>query len=322
LKYPLTGEVSESDVTAVTKINLMINIGDEGVIMELSICGVAGCASPTGNRICRTHRDALRKVLAELRTLPLEVELTMTRQSRTGGAQVGSIGDFGRERPMPFDGFSSDVLGELRAVLGCWSGEVTAAHPHLRRTGELRTAASVAETAGKLLNVLGLFAGLPEAPRGLRELSAVADRARAVIDRRGDRVYLGICSAETADGECPEDLYALVERHQVTCRSCGATWGVSERRDWLRRALQDAEATAKDIAAGAGEISGVVLNVKTIRSWAAKELVETVGYTEEGVALHKVGEVLEYAEGVDERKRMRGFLRKIETDVAQIAESA
>jgi len=295
--------------------------------VDVKPCGVAFCSSPTGARLCRTHKDQLRDVLRDLAgrgdggglALPIEVELTVTRQARTGGAVTGSRGGGEQERPLMFVERAADVLRDLREVVYRWSAEVVTANPHLRlRPADAGRGADVAETAGAVLNVLGLLSALDEAPRALRELSAVAREAERVIDRRGDRVYLGICSATCEDGECQEELYALEDADEITCRGCGNRWGVWERREWLRAALEETEASARDIAAGAGEIAGVVLNTKTIRAWAAKGLIETVGHDDEGIPLHRVGEVLEYAEGVEERKRNRGFLRGL----AQTAESA
>lgn len=155
----------------------------------------------------------------------------------------------------------------------------------------------------------------------LSEIDRCARVLRSLVRGPQESRYLGVCGYEHATelqpgitriDPCPGDVYARVHRdgstaRTGTCRTCGATVDTDARRAWLDGEVRAHAFSARDIADAYG------LNVKTIRSWAARGLstglLRSYWRTDAGIVadwveppegvhrerLHYVGDVLDMA---------------------------
>lgn len=258
-------------------------------------CGVSSCETPTHDRICPTHRDELASLLRSIATggvlrvrihkdwdpiarvhiarepeydrapgLWEELETTLTRQAKMGRSGIKVRSNSHSE--VSFHEDASTVKAEAMRTIRHWKAVFTAANRHLS-TGPTHLPAVCTWLAG----FPALLAGLTDAAVMHADLLALAHYKHGsiprVIDRGPDRVYLGICSGRTEDGDmCTEDVYAIEGYTHVSCRACNTTHEVAVRREKLRAAMEHVEATAVDCSRMA-DMWGTPVTTDRIRKW-------------------------------------------------------
>lgn len=258
-------------------------------------CGVSSCEAPTHDRICPTHRDELASLLRSIATggvlrvrihkdwdpvarkhiarepeydrapgLWEELETTLTRQAKMGRNSIPVRGT--GEKGTPFHEAASDVRKQATATIRHWKAVFASANTHLS-TGPTSPAA----VCSWLASFPALLAQLADAVAMHADFLALAHHKHGtiprVIDRAPDRLYLGICSGRTEDGDmCTEDVYAIEGYTHVSCRACNTTHEVAVRREKLRAAMEHVEATAVDCSRMA-DMWGTPVTTDRIRKW-------------------------------------------------------
>ncbi len=245
-------------------------------------CQAIGCDRPTETNLCRRSLDELTTALHELAGSTVErrnrdesthdkeprpglyADLldTLTRQSNTGTASIGWItGE--TETSIPFHAAASDTRQLADTTIGTWARSLADLHPHLTLT-----ATTTPDAAGWMATFPGLLAEHPQAGHMHADITSLVARIRRVIDRPPDKVYVGQCGAILEDGtDCPADLYAAPNRAWVECPSCGGSWNVTDRKQFLLQAVEDQLATPGEISRALSTLMEQV-SASMIRSYA------------------------------------------------------
>lgn len=239
--------------------------------MADQICTVQGCARPAQSGLCARCTTALRDTLVALARGPRDAhgaiepglldDLTdvVARLMRSGAAT--GVLSRSAEVPLIFHPAASEVAWVARDTLTVWARELAQVNPHLSVTGSTAT-----EVAAWLSRYPALIAAHPQAADLHDEITAMADTVRRMVDIRPGKVYLGACGAEPGGVACTDDLYALDGASSARCRSCGAVWDVSVRRDELLELVRDQLAPAADIARALSTL-GRPVTVARIGMW-------------------------------------------------------
>ena len=191
-------------------------------------CGSCGSEDAT-RPLCTTCTGRLEWMLAETDALCTELTTTVTRQAKTRSTGNAPSG----EKPLPFHHGASEAYTALRSTLKNWSGWVLGklADEHIYARPPLP--ATPERLATFLLAWVDWLSRRDEAPAFYAELVDRVRRAQTMVDNAPDMVTLGPCGATHEGQECTEPLRAVAGRPEVTCRTCGNTWDVQERRDWM-----------------------------------------------------------------------------------------
>lgn len=138
----------------------------------------------------------------------------------------------------------------------------------------------------------------------LDELLDLERRLRRFVDVPPSRWYAGPCTAGqsnlTFTALCGADLYAVLDRDEVTCSECEATYSITERRAWLLAAADDRLEPASAIAR-AVKVLGDYPHPESwlaqrIRQWSARKQLEVRGSIKLAGRLrptYRIGDVLD-----------------------------
>lgn len=269
-------------------------------------CPVGACdrVMPGNLRVCRACSARLIRDLADVPSLGVNLEISLTRQARIGDRGAGRS----KETPIPWvqeareagDVLKSALVGWHRAlaqgaplVSGPLCAEYDCDHPscewaHLRRTPPANTPAGL---SAWLLRHRARLLRHPAVEEAVDEICDAVAQARIVVDRPADRIYAGPCA------ECDRDLYAQVGSSIVSC-ACGAVYGVTARREWMRR---EVEGLIGDSVWVAGVVTalGYPVSSSTIREWKRRGRITPRSYAPslnpgaEPRPLYRVGDVIE-----------------------------
>ncbi|HEV7651355.1 MAG TPA: hypothetical protein VGP26_24660 [Actinophytocola sp.] len=207
-----------------------------------------------------------RMVIAHSPGLLAELEVTIARQHRFGGAG----GRAGTEPPLPVHLAAAELAAVARNTIGTWARDVAELHPHLQLPGTHAAAAAWLATFPTLL------AEHPSAGELHEDITVLARRIRTMIDRPPDKVYLGICSARLQQVSarewllCPVDIYAERDKQVVQCPKCGTTHDAAWRRDRMLLKVDGQLATATD-ASRALSAYDCPVTASQIRKWAFRQ---------------------------------------------------
>lgn len=276
--------------------------------MHASTCVL--CPTPTEMFLCGIHWGRLERALGDVAWLSQELDVTLSRQSRAGTGTAGAGG--GREQSLPLHLGALQAGEHLRVILASWVRDLW--ETNAPRVGDEIPPLEVDNHA------VGLSRWLLRHPTWIQLHPAVDDlyeevleavnRARQAIDRAPGTVYLGQCSALVEGVECPEDLYGLVGRETVRCRTCGTEHQLAQRRQVLLDAVEHQYVPTTvlvGLVTGLGQhlTSAMVRNLKArgrITAWVRDETVEPDEHghqvrprldTDTGPDLFRVGEVLD-----------------------------
>jgi hypothetical protein len=216
------------------------------------------CDVPTNDGLmCRTDTARLSADLAALPALLRELQTTLTRQTKTGGDNVGT--STGKARPLPFDVQASDVGDVVTNTLSTWVRELDAgdtvgladnpralAHWMLVRIERIRSHIAAAEIAD--------------------EISYCVRIIRHAIDRRPDKVYLGPCQTIVEGAPCKTQLYAPATAEAYDCPQCGQPVNVAQRRQELLALIADQVGTVGTCCQVLA-MFGLEVKAHTIHNW-------------------------------------------------------
>lgn len=250
---------------------------------------VCACSRPITDsaNLCHPCTDSLRKTLAELPSWHQRLEITRTRQSKTGGRGIGVISR-STTQPLPWDERASRAARTLRHQLVAAIITLAADHP-----GRMPDD-SIPAMSTWLLGRLQQWRQHADAAELLDNLQAAVDDVTTVCDRQPDRIYLGQCSARHDEDstECPADVYADLGATVAYCaeRNCRATHVVSDRRRVLLDAVQDQLVDVPTLSAALSSLDQPV-TTSAIRGLIARGRLIPHGHDTAGTALYRVGDL-------------------------------
>jgi hypothetical protein len=266
------------------------------------------CQVPRGDELCgRQIRDAahlcsnctglLERMLAEVPSLAEDLEMTRARQSRTGGRSIG--GGHSSERPLPWSEHAAEAAGLLRSTLVSWAQVVVEERGVAVPRDTLRGVSSF------LLRHLEWLRHHPDAAELVDEVRFAVRQARQAVDRAPDRWYAGRCGHVDLEAQveaivmsgpapvpCAEELYVREGADTVQCRTCSTEHDVERRRAALSRRVEDQLASARELTTAVSNLARPI-SMNTIRSWVKRKRLVERGQTSDGVALYRVGDVLD-----------------------------
>jgi hypothetical protein len=266
------------------------------------------CQVPRGDELCgRQIRDVshlcsgcarlLERTLAEVPSLVEDLETTRARQSRTGGRSIG--GGHSSERPLPWSEHAAEAAVLLRSTLVAWAQVVV----EERGVGAPRD--TLGGVSGFLLRHVEWLRHHPDAAELVDEVRFAVRQARQAVDRAPDRWYAGRCGHVDLEAQveaivmsgpppvpCAEELYVREGADTVQCRTCSTEHDVERRRAVLTRRVKDQLASARELTTAVSNLARPI-SLNTIRSWVKRKRLVERGQTTDGVALYRVGDVLD-----------------------------
>jgi hypothetical protein len=224
------------------------------------VCPSCGCEQGAG-LLCARETDLLEKALGDVRWIVTELGVTMSKQARMGTPGKGGLA---RERsPLHLGALeASDTLGN---VLSTWMNDVIG--------GQIRLPST--EASWVLLANIPDIRKHPAVEELLDEITDAIEQARRAVDRPADRAYLGQCYTELPgeDGElvtCYAEIWSRPDASETTCKVCGVTHAVAERRAWLVEQARPMVVTAREASRYLADVGAIEVNEKTIRSWVTR----------------------------------------------------
>lgn len=212
--------------------------------------------------LCHACCTALERELAAVPGIVADLDIALSRQARIGG---GGKGGLARER-MPINLGALAAIDDLTNTLTTWARDVGEGHGW-----DWRSRLSAAEMATNVL-----LGRIPE----IRRHRAVAElhdeiidavrQARRAIDRPAEQQFLGTCyvpDPEHEDQPCDADLYARAGASSATCKVCGITHDVAERRAWLLQQAAELLCTVREAARYLGEVGHIRVTEASIRGY-------------------------------------------------------
>ncbi len=258
-------------------------------------CPVCQCEQAEG-LLCHEDTSRLERELGDVAAIVAELDVTLSKQARIGNAGPSGLA---RERT-PINVGAMAVADDLQNTLTTWAREVGA----LDRW-DYRLPAQPAITASRLL--LGRIDAIRRHPAVVELFDEVTDtiaQARRAVDRPADREYLSQCMVETPDDEgrmvtCLAELYARKGASTVTCKVCGITHEVVERRVAMLERARDMLFTVREAAQMMGDVGGIRVTEASIRGYIHRPS-NALNYRP-GTKLIRLGDLL--AVVVDEGER-------------------
>ncbi|MGW3346777.1 hypothetical protein ACWDA3_25990 [Nonomuraea rubra] len=261
-------------------------------------CPVSACPRPRPGHltVCRACSAGLLRDLADVSNLETHLELTLSRQSRTGDRH----GSRSADTALPYDERARSALTVLRSALVGWYRQLVddeprpgpicrqCSHPSCLWLHRSRPPAdNLAAIARWLLRQRAALLGHQAVAEAVDELGAAIRQARRVIDRPPATWYAGPCRV---DG-CPADLYARHGATVIRCRECGGTHSAILREQWLMAQVADHLGTATEIARALAAFQPG-LTPSMIRGYAHRGRILDRGQDELGRPLYRIGDVI------------------------------
>lgn len=256
------------------------------------------CCAPTQNFLCSKHRDELVLWLWDIGGLHLgdsgeyqpslldELDVTICGVDKVGGASIGIV-THSSETPLPFNEKASDIKHLLCNAVMSWTRVFAEDNPHL-----LFNVATIEDAARWMAGFPNLLAGHVASVEMHADIGSLVYRARGSIDRPAQRVYLGECGGTTENGRCTAALFGYEGRAGARCGQCSAEWLVEARRRTMLVGIEDKVAHSGNLAALI-KANGVPLASSTIRNYARRGKIVSVGIDARKRPLYRVGDVLD-----------------------------
>lgn len=259
-------------------------------------CVVDACWRPTQDHLCQ---GCLTELVTALRMLAYKVNQrgerrpglcqdlddVITRQTAMGKA----VGGKATGQRLPYHVEASELADTARNIITTWARDFHESNPHLKP--KWTSLASAAEWLASLPRLLSIH---PAAKEMHDEITYLERAIRKMVDRAPDKIYLGKCGATFEDVECKDGLFGVVDQEVVRCKTCGTEHDAHDRWEKIQVKVRMSFASASEISGTLAHFYGKQINVKTIRSWADRDVIKTYK-TKEGDK-HLVGEVLDTAE--------------------------
>lgn len=263
------------------------------------------CGKPVADSayLCGTGTFLLERVLAEIPALSQELETTRLRQSRTGGKGVGFLTGT-HERGLPWNVKAGEVADHLKVILVGWT-RVTLDAGRGRMPQD-----STPALALFLLSQREWLRHQHFAADVLSELTEATRPIRRIVDIAPDLAYAGVCSEQyplEADGlltiaECPQDLYAPLDKDTVTCPACDAQHDMKRRREVLLEAVEDKLLGASDLSR-ALTLYGEAVTKERIWKWRERGQLIPHPSSAEGEPVYLVSDVRRVVRDFAARKK-------------------
>lgn len=242
--------------------------------METS-CGPCG-DQPEGTYLCPGCRDVL---LDDLRRVESTVEAIWASAARMNVGN-GSVGSSGHSSPSePTNARAYDTGRTLNVILTGWARAIGHTQPHAVKAAAVLIAQ---------IREVRCMDWAPVLKQELREALTDCDRA---TDRSAPRIFAGVCPTEEDGVECGTPVYALEGKPEARCRTCGATWDVT---DWRERALVaagPATATAAELSRILSDpVRALVFPQNKVAVWVNRGKLTPMGYRD-GRAVYQVRKV-------------------------------
>lgn len=218
-------------------------------------CPVCG-AEQSLSLLCSSCCDRLESLLREVPSLVTELATTASKQARIGNAGGGA--GLARERS-PINFGAVEVADNLANVLTTWARDVT---------NELPLVPGYAAAA--LLANIDVIRRHPAVNELTDEISDAINQARRAIDRPADRTYLGQCLVPTPDDQgrdvtCLAELWAKPDATTATCKTCGGSQDVADRKQWLLDEAKPMLVTVKEASRYLGRFGTIDVTEASIR---------------------------------------------------------
>jgi len=243
-------------------------------------CPVCGARQDAG-LLCAADTDKLEHALHAVPGLVTELATTASKMAKIGNPSGG--GGLARERS-PISWGAVEAADNLGNVLTTWARDVAAWVPSKRIWLDSRPACRVASAV--LLGRIPEIRRHPAVAELVDEITDAVEQARRAIDRPQERQYLGQCMVKLPDPDqpvvvyCYAELWARVDATETTCRTCGITHDVTERRAWLLLQAADMLTTVKEASRYIGDVGGIPVTEASIRGLIhRKKLGYRVGTT-------------------------------------------
>lgn len=262
-------------------------------------CVVPRCGRPTSDFLCAGCVTELVTALRELafsvcnrqRRPGLLADLQdVVARMTVGTTEKGHSRTKAAEQPMPFHDAASELAWVADNTITTWARDFSETNTHLHPTWS--TTAEAAEWMATYPNLLALH---PAARELHDEITHLTGEVRRMVDRAPDKIYLGVCGIEFDGVMCTDRLYGVADRDTVRCRACGSRHDAHQRWRDIQDGVRASLATAAEISGALAKLYGKQINVKTIRTWAHRGVIDTLGRNRDGEPLHKVGQVLDTA---------------------------
>lgn len=269
--------------------------------------------------LCRKCTSRLRHILRELPSAHRDLDLTLTRQSKTGDP-----GKRGRETPIVFDQVASLTSTDVAHTMIVWIGDLAElngedldrrdliCHGHACVTViSWKPGRTMRDWCDWLTQRMHQIRRHPKAEQMFDELTYAMRIALRTVDRPADVEFAGRCDL------CGSDIYARpgteAAGEEVACRKCAEVAGpggyvpyydVADRRGWMRDQYRSGLAAGPEILAVVPSMFEVEINPNTFRSWVARGLLLASGNGPAG-PLYSVDRVVDLAEKAADRKGKR-----------------
>lgn len=274
------------------------------------VCQVAKCGQevPPGMFVCGRCADRLFLELAGIPGLALALEAAHAKQLRFGATRPTAAADpDAEESPVPFEARASTTSAVLLDTLLAWVERIATERGIDAPPPELFRPMNTWTVVGAWLCAqVPWLRTSPLGPDAVSKLHAVLAMVRGVVDRPADLFYAGPCSGTVTDEAgvertCGSDLLARPGKTEVTCKECGATYPLSDRRQWLLAKVEDMLLSATDLARAIDGL-GVDVTPTLIRKWKERGRLAGHGPNQN---LYRVGDVRDLVKATQARRRPR-----------------
>lgn len=252
-------------------------------------CVVCGRASD--RFLCGSERSGtgcignLLRALGDTAALVDDLNTSLSRQGRTGGASIGFVSNGADEQPLPIDTGAMEAGFRLRDVLASWArclweenrnpelhcsacGVEQALHAEgpspvdrhwYYAVPTLNVENRIVPLARWLMRHAGWIAMHPAADDIVDEIGECIRLAWRALDTAPDKVYIGTCSTvvehwwgddERPEGPAPaclQELYAREGDWEKRCPICATIHDVRERQAVLSTAVEYQYVPARDL---------------------------------------------------------------------------
>lgn len=271
---------------------------------HVSSCVVCGAA--TDRFLCGSERSGtgclgkLLRQLGDTAALVEELNIVLSRRSKTGGASVGYISNGADEQPIPADLKAIEVGTWLRDRLCSWARllwEDNAQREPDGSTPPIDLTPGIVAVSRWLMRHPTWIALHPAVDELYRELTEDMTAAWRVANYSSSAVrFVGVCYAEFEGVECVERLFAHEDAPTVRCKVCGTEHeNVTERREGLAAAAEEQYVPLRDLVGLVTE-KGHRLTTSMLRNLRARGRVTAYVAVEDGV-------VREWGPGDEGRER-------------------
>jgi hypothetical protein len=232
-----------------------------------AVCPVCDRPQDAG-LLCSACCDVLERELRDVPDVVHNLDVTRAKMARIG---AGAKGGLPSERT-PIGWGAVDPRWVLENVLTTWARDIMGYADAEWNTAFVPNRSPSITAAYILLSNVPLIRKHPAVVELVDEITDAIRQARRVVDRPADKVYLGQCLMVTPDEDgrdvtCLEEVWARAGASETTCKVCGVTHEVGERRAWLLQKCEDYLFTVKDASQMMGDVGHITVTQASIRGY-------------------------------------------------------